>query len=121
MAKSKKNFYAIHYIGTGENTIVKTWADCQKKTKGRANMYKGFATEDEARKWLAEIDPKKESSHQKQAERSKEAKRTQTGKASFAIKLERKALSDLRKKAETLNMPAEVLVENLVLEYLYDE
>ncbi len=60
MAKSKNNFYAIHYIGTGENVIVKTWAECQKKTKGRANRYRGFITEEEANKlaedlraWLA--------------------------------------------------------------------
>lgn len=120
MKKQKKNFYAIHYIGTRENIIVKTWAECQKKTKGRANMFKGFITEDEAHKWLAEIDPKKEATHQKQAERSKEAKKNPTGKVSFSIKLERKAVSDLRKKAETFNMPVEFLVENLILEYLYD-
>lgn len=121
MKKQKKNFYAIYYIGTGENTIVKTWAECQKKTKGRANKFKGFITEDEARKWLAEIDPKKAAAQQKQAERSKEAKKSPTAKVPFSIKLERKAVADLRKKAETFNMPVEFLVENLILEYLYDE
>ncbi len=118
--KQKKKFYAIHYIGSGENIIVKAWTECQKKTKGRANMFKGFATEEEAREWFAGIDKKAETTHQKQAEKSKEAKKSPTSKVSFQIKLERKAVSDLRQKASSINMPAEILVENLILEYLYD-
>ena len=121
MKKQKKNFYAIHYIGSGENIIVKTWAECQKKTKGRANMFKGFVTEEEAREWLAGMDSKKETLHIKRYEKRKEVKKLPAGKVSFPIKLERQAISDLHKKAESFNMPMEFLVENLILEYLYDE
>ena len=121
MAKTKNNCYAIHYIGTGENIIVKTWAECEKKTKGRANRYKGFTTEDEARKWLADINPKKDAIHQKQAEKHRETKKATTGKGTFSINLERQVIADLRKKAEAFNMPVEILAENLILEYLYDE
>lgn len=120
MRKQKKNFYAIHYIGTGENIIVKTWPECQQKTKGRANMFKGFATEDEAQNWFAEITPKKEASHQKQAERSKEIKKNHACKVTFPLKLERQTVLDLRTKAATLNTSVESLAENLILEYLYD-
>ena len=118
--KKKKKLYAIHYIGSGENIIVKTWAECQKKTKGRANMFKGFATEKEAQEWFAGIDKNKETVHQKQAEKRREAKKSPTSKVSFQITLERKAVSDLRQKAFSINMSTEVLVENLILEYLYD-
>lgn len=121
MAKTKNTCYAIYYIGTGESIIVKTWSECQKKTKGRANKFKGFTTEDEAQKWLASIDPKKAALHQKQTAKRMEAKKPLTGKVSFSIKLERRAVSDLIKKAESLNMPVEFLMENLILEYLYDK
>ena len=120
MKKQKKNFYAIHYIGTGESIIVKTWEECQKKTKGRANKFKGFATEEEAREWLAGIDGKKITSNQRHIEKHKEVKKSPAGKTTFQIRLERQAISDLRKKADSFNMPVDFLVENLILEYLYD-
>ena len=118
--KKRKNYYAIHYIGSGENIIVKTLAECQKKTKGRANMFKGFATEKEAREWFAGIDKTKETTHQRQAVKSKEAKKSPTSKVSFQIKLERQVVSDFNQKASSMNMSAETLLENLILEYLYD-
>lgn len=119
MAK-KKNYYAIHYIQSKESVIVKTWAECQKKTKGRANMFKGFATEAEAQEWLKGLGKENGAGHQKGKSKSKTPQKKPAGKLPITIKLDRDAAADLRKRAESIKMPVETLVENLVLEYLYD-
>lgn len=118
--KRKKNCYAIYYTGSGDSIIVKTWAECQKKTQGRANKFKGFRTEQEAQKWLEEIDPKAKIATKKRPQKQKKEKKAKTGKVQFQLTLELQALAELRKRAETLKMQPETLVENLILEYLYD-
>lgn len=50
--KSAKKFYAIKN-GKKKNVIVKTWIECSKLVLGYPNaIYKGFNTEDEAKKFL---------------------------------------------------------------------
>lgn len=118
--KQRKNCYAIHFLDNGEDVIVKTWADCQKRTKGRGNMFKGFMSEDEAREWLASITGKKEQAHKEQVKRSKEIKRAKGTKATYLVQLEPEADKAFRKRVMEIGMPAEKLIENLILEYLYD-
>lgn len=118
--KQKWSCYAIHYIDSGEDFVVKSWAECQKKTTGHNNKMKGFQSEAEAREWLASIGGKKTAPPQKRTEKAKTVKQPRTGRIPFQIKLERQAANDLQKKAAMLNTPVEFLLENLVLEYLYD-
>ena len=119
--KQKKNCYAIYYIDTGDTYIANTWAECQKKTKGRANQFKGFSSEADARKWLSVTVKDSNSTKRTQHSIGNEPQRYHSRKISFQIRLERKDANALREKAEYMKMPIEVLVENLILEYLYDE
>ncbi len=49
----KKNYYAVKKGLTPG--IYRTWAECEAQVKGFAGaVFKGFATEDEARNWLME-------------------------------------------------------------------
>lgn len=51
MAKRAKNhFYA--YQVDGRQGIVKSWADCEAKVKGRSARYRGFETLAAAKAWL---------------------------------------------------------------------
>ena len=118
--KQKKSCYAIHYLDNGENIIVKAWSECQKKTKGRGNMFKGFASETEAKEWLNSISPKQEAAHREQVKRNKKAKNAEAAKVLFELRLERQVADDLQKRSAALKMNPETLVENLILEYLYD-
>lgn len=118
--KRKKNCYAIYYTDSGESIIVKTWEECQRKTQGRANKFKGFGAEHEAQKWLNEIAPNAKSTPQKQLQKHKEKRKSRSSKAPFQLELEQQALSELRKRAAILKMQPEILAENLILEYLYD-
>lgn len=120
MAKEKKNFYAVYYTDNNESTIVTTWTECQKKTKGRPNRFKGFASKDEAQKWLVDFCKTARKPNKKQTATDGSSTNSSSKKASFQIKMDRKALSDLRRKSDSINMPIEVLIENLILEYLYD-
>jgi len=48
--KAKNNFYA--YQIDGRQGIVKSWADCEAKVRGRAARYRGFETLAAAKAWL---------------------------------------------------------------------
>ena len=50
MAKKKNKYYA--YSMSGEEGIVTSWPECERIVKGQSARYKGFPTEEEARKWL---------------------------------------------------------------------
>ena len=51
MSKNQK-FYAYFIIGTNENGILESWADCQKKVSGEKARYKSFKSLLEAQEWL---------------------------------------------------------------------
>lgn len=118
--KQKWSCYAIHYVDSGENFVIKSWAECQKKTAGHNNKMKGFQNEADAREWLAGFGGKKMAPPPKHANKEKTIKQPRTSRIPIQIKLERQAANDLQKKAAMLNTPVEVLLENLILEYLYD-
>jgi len=49
-AKPKNHFYA--YTVDGRQGIVKSWADCEAKVRGRSARYRGFETLAAAKAWL---------------------------------------------------------------------
>ena len=51
MSRNQK-FYAYFIIGTNENGILESWADCQKKVSGEKARYKSFKSLLEAQEWL---------------------------------------------------------------------
>ena len=50
----KKKFYAYLIIDTNEKGITATWAECEKKVKGKNASFKGFPSDDLAREWISE-------------------------------------------------------------------
>ncbi len=83
MAKKQlKKCYAIHFINEKRDEIVFSWRECQEKMKGHNNMFKGFMTEEEAKKWLTGITKEKEEHHNKQVELHKQQKRAKNIKIS---------------------------------------
>ena len=53
----KQKFYALHFIDTKQNRVLKTWDECLSLSTGRQAMYKKFDTEEDAEKWLSSITP----------------------------------------------------------------
>ena len=85
--KNGKRFYAIHYIGDKQDEIVTTWPEAQKKLKGHNNMFKSFATEEEAKSWLAGITPDKEKRHNAQVEKSRQEKKEKAQYKKYNVSL----------------------------------
>jgi ribonuclease HI len=50
-AAGKNHFYA--YAMEGRQGIVKSWAECEAKVRGKSARYRGFVTFAEAKEWLA--------------------------------------------------------------------
>jgi ribonuclease HI len=55
MGASKKKVYA--FLVEGQEGVVRTWAECEARVKGRSARFKGFETEASARAWLAQGAP----------------------------------------------------------------
>lgn len=53
ISESKETkYYAVHYIGTGENKIYNNWDICKKSIGSKKTRYKSFKSEKEAKEWL---------------------------------------------------------------------
>lgn len=118
MGKLKKQyFYAIRY-SDGKSFIVTTWAECQKLTKGHSNRFKKFESEDEAKEWLKELYQAKETRNRVPKDKRKMGEDNK--KVPLRVLLDSQTSNDLNKRAEVVSMTAEVLVTNLIKEYLYD-
>ena len=101
--KQKKHFYAIFYRHSKKGFIVKTWPECQRIMRGQSNFMRGFSTEAEAKAWLDSLTEYKPN-----------------GTVTYQIKLKSNDADQLQKRLIELNMAPATLIENLVLEYLYD-
>jgi len=51
VAGNKNHFYA--YVMEGRQEILKSWAECEAKVRGKSARYKGFVSFAEAKAWLA--------------------------------------------------------------------
>ena len=101
--KQKKNFYAIFYRDNKKCFVVKTWPECQRIMCGHNNYMRGFTTEAEARTWLDSLTNSKPN-----------------GKVAYQVKLKANDAEQLQKRLVGLKMSPTELIENLILEYLYD-
>lgn len=50
----KKKFYAYLILDTNEKGVTATWAECEKKVKGKNARFKGFPSDDLAWEWISE-------------------------------------------------------------------
>ena len=116
MKKQKKNYYAIHFIDEKRDEIVTSWEECQRKMKGRHNMFKGFMTKEEALAWLGGIT--KEAEERQTAQANKHRKFASNSKQ-YVVTLDcahGKTLDEwLRKRKLTLN---EYLTEVIELDMI---
>ena len=55
MGAAKKKVYA--FLVEGQAGVVRTWAECEARVKGRSARFKGFETEGAARAWLSQGAP----------------------------------------------------------------
>ena len=117
--KQKKKCYAIHYVGKNEDVIVTSWDECQRLTKGRNNMFKGFMSEEEAKLWLASITKQSEERHNQLVEKSKAIKKAQKEKVAYQFRIDKEMSDDLDKKLLELHLTVDRLMGDLISDYLY--
>lgn len=99
----KKNFYAIYYRDSKKSFIVKTWPECQRVMRGHNNLMRGFFTETEAKEWLESLTDCK-----------------CKGMVTYCVRLKFDDAEQLQRRLDELHLSPATLIENLVLEYLYD-
>ena len=121
MKKAKKNYYAIHYIGTKENVITSVWSECQKLTRGRNNMYKGFSTLEEAERWLKCITPLQEKKHAEWVKKAKAMNELKKNSVKYMFSIDKGLSDDLQAKLTVLHISVDRLMDDLIRDYLYGE
>lgn len=122
MAQKKHKFcYAIHYLDTNEDKIVFSWSECQKYTKGRSNNYRGFMSECDALEWLSNFSIKKSVAPQLTEKAKSFPHKPEKKKRRYQVQLDAKTAYDLENRAHNLKLSPELLLKNLVEEYLYDD
>jgi len=119
--KLKKKYYAIHYIGNSQNFIVTDWNECQALMKGHNNMFKGFMTKEAATEWLTGITNAQEETHIKRVEQQKAAKKISHSTVEYRLHIDKKLSDDLQKKLQSIHISIDVLMNDLIREYLYGE
>lgn len=102
-AKQHKNFYAVFYRESKQSFVVKSWSECQRIMRGHNNLMREFSTEAEAKAWLESLTEHKCAS-----------------RVSYRVSLSSKDDNQLQKRLAVLRMTPSQLIENLILEYLYD-
>jgi hypothetical protein len=70
---------------------------------GHNNLMRGFSAEVEAKAWLDSL-----------------AELKSTGKVTYQVRLDSNDANQLQKRLAALHMSPSQLIENLILEYLYD-
>lgn len=119
--KQRKHCYAVHFLDNDEKVIIMSWDECQARTKGRTNNFKGFQSVEEAQAWLdgGAVYEKKPSKPAKPKENSG-ATEKKPGQVDFTFSLSRSDARKFRRLAQSMGSPVETLIQNLILEYLYD-
>lgn len=121
MRKTKKNCYAIHLINEKRDIVVKTWVECQNLTKGKNNLFKGFATENEAWDWLNSITEADERRHDEIVARQREIKRIKQEKKKddeYRFRLDKKTSELFQEKLEQMHLNAEFVIKDFIKEWI---
>ena len=114
MKKEKKNYYAIHYIGTKENVITSVWSECKKLTQGRHNMYKGFSTLEEAERWIKGITPLQEKRHSERVQKAQAMKELKKSSVKYMFSIDKKLSDDLQAQLTVLHISIDRLMDDLI-------
>lgn len=119
--KQKKKCYAIHFIGNKKDVIVDSWTECQELMKGHNNMFKGFMTEEEAKKWLGGITGEQEDLHDQQVRDRREAKRIKDNQIEYRFVMDNELSEAFQKKLNGLHYSINRIMNEMVREYVYGE
>lgn len=119
--KAKKSCYAIHLINEKKDMIVSTWSECQQITKGHNNMFKGFATEQEAKEWLSSITEEKEKKHDEIVAYQREIKRIKKSQKEYRFRLDEQTSQLFQEKLERMHMNADEVIKDFIKEYIGED
>lgn len=117
----KKKYYAVHWIDEKEDMIVTTWPECQKKIKGHNNMFKGFQSEEEAKKWLAGITVQQERKHDEMVKKGKELKRINKSKVRYQFRLDKELSDKFKEKLRIMRVDVDTVVTDFIREYVGED
>ena len=119
--KPKKKCYAIHWIDEHKDFIVTTWPECQKAIKGHNNMFKGFQSEEEAKKWIAGITVQQERKHDEMVKKGKELKRINKSKVRYQFRLEKELSDKFKEKLRIMRVDVDTVVSDFIREYVGED
>ncbi|MGL4452500.1 MAG: viroplasmin family protein [Sarcina sp.] len=116
----KQKYYAIKKgIGVTDK-IVTSWDECKKLVLGYPSVYKSFLTLVEAQAYLNNIkDVSKVLEHNKKA-MEKSITRKKTTKPLSGIRIPSELFDDFEKKCSEFNLSKEIIIENLITEWVLD-
>lgn len=114
--KSKVKFYAIK-DGIGvKDIIVTSWSECSKLVLGYNAVYKSFLTEEEAKKYLGDVDVKLVKEQAKKGMEQKKIKKETT--RSLTIRLPKEMYKDFEEKCSSMNLDPDKAIFMLVDEWI---
>ncbi len=122
MAKSRKNFYAIRLFDEKKDLIIDNWPQAKELTDRRPHILHGFATKEEAQKWLDSITPQEEARRIACAEKGMKAKKEKANYKKYSIQLPSDVAGVLDSLCSKWNKNASAILEDLIrTEYMSEE
>ena len=114
--KAKSKFYAIK-DGIGvKDIIVISWSECSKLVLGYNSVYKSFFTEEEAKKYLDNVDVERVREQAKKGMEQKKIKKETT--RSLTIRLPKETYKDFEEKCSNLDLDINKPIFRLIYEWL---
>ena len=119
---AKKNFYAIKKGKNGvNNLIVTTWSECSKIVLGFNSEYKGFATKEEAEKYLGikrnQNEDLSEITQETVRKKSKKKKKNKNIE-SFTVEIPKDLYRAFSIKCSELDMSENSVIKNMIKEWI---
>ena len=114
--KAKAKFYAIK-DGIGvEDIMVTSWDECSKLVLGYNAVYKSFRTEEEAKKYLGDVDVKLVKEQAKKGIEQKKIKNETI--RSLTIRLPKEMYKEFEEKCSSMNLDKDKAIFMLIDEWI---
>lgn len=114
--KAKIKFYAIKEGIGVKDIIVTSWDECSKLVLGYNSVYKSFLTEEEAKKYLGNVDTKKVKEQAKNGIEERKIKKETT--RSFSIRLPKTTYEEFEDKCSSMNLDKDKAILMLIDEWI---
>lgn len=114
--KTKVKFYAIK-DGIGvKDIIVTSWKECSKLVLGYNSVYKSFINEEDAKKYLSNVNVNQIKEKAKKGMEEKKVKKETT--RAFSIRLPKEIYNDFEEKCNSMNLDKDKAIFMLIEEWL---